>query len=103
MVWDIFNLRGLLLAVLVFVPLERLFALRKDQRLLRQHWKLDAFYAVFNSLLIKVGLAIVIVASISAAEWAVPIRLRECVAALPLWLQVPSALVISDVAFYLVS
>lgn len=102
MVWDIFNLRGLLLAVLVFVPLERLFALRKDQRLLRQHWKLDAFYAVFNSLLIKVGLAIVIVASISAAEWAVPIRLRECVAALPLWLQVPSALVISDVAFYLV-
>jgi hypothetical protein len=43
LVWDIFNLRGLLLAVLVFVPLERLFALRKDQRLLRQHWKLDAF------------------------------------------------------------
>jgi sterol desaturase/sphingolipid hydroxylase (fatty acid hydroxylase superfamily) len=102
LVWDIFGLRGLLLAILVFVPLERLFALRKEQRLFRQYWTLDVLYALFNSLLTKVGLAIIMVASISAADWVVPGRLREWVAALPLWLQVLGALVISDVTFYVV-
>ena len=46
---DLLNLKGLLLAFVVFVPLERLLEMH-EQKLFRRNWKQDLFYAVFNGL-----------------------------------------------------
>jgi len=40
----LFNVWQFLLVAAVFVPLERLFALRREQRILRSKWTLDLVY-----------------------------------------------------------
>ena len=49
-----FFVLNLLLYSAVFVPLERLFALRADQAVFRRHWLVDLSYFFINSLLIEV-------------------------------------------------
>ena len=49
-----FFVLNLLLYSAVFIPLERLFALRGDQPVFRRHWLVDLTYFFVNSLLIEV-------------------------------------------------
>ena len=98
--WDIFGLKGFLLAALIFVPLERLLALHSEQRLFRRYWKLDVFYALINALITKAGLALVVAALVVTAAWAVPAQVQGWVGGQPLWLQVPLAVLLSDLGFY---
>jgi sterol desaturase/sphingolipid hydroxylase (fatty acid hydroxylase superfamily) len=98
--WDIFGLKYLVLAFLVFAPLEHLFATHAEKKILRQAWKLDLFYAVFSAMLTKAGLtAIVIGTSYFAALW-IPSSFKTDVGALPLWIQVAVAILLSDLGFY---
>ncbi len=98
--WDIIGIKGFLIAMLVFVPAERLFALRKEQQILRKYWKLDVFYALVNALITKAGIALILIGSVIAAAWAIPPQFQAWVAALPVWLQVGLALILSDLGFY---
>jgi len=41
-------LSGLLLTALIFVPLERVLALRKNQRIFRRGWLNDVVYLLLN-------------------------------------------------------
>jgi sterol desaturase/sphingolipid hydroxylase (fatty acid hydroxylase superfamily) len=96
----LFNVWQFLLVAAVFVPLERLFALRKEQRILRAKWKLDLIYTLVNGALITVGIMLVVLVSGSIFAHAVPERLRAAVASQPLLIQLLEAIVTADLLFY---
>lgn len=99
---DLLNLKGLLLAIVVFVPLERLFAMHHDQPLFRPRWQDDLVYFLLNGLLIKVALSAVIGAVVVAGMWLVPADFQGWVGGLPFWVQLPALIVLADVGFYTV-
>jgi sterol desaturase/sphingolipid hydroxylase (fatty acid hydroxylase superfamily) len=94
------NFWQFLLVAAVFVPLERLFALRAEQRILRAKWRLDLVYTFVNGALITVGIMLVVLAAGSLFAYVVPERLRAAVAAQPWLLQLVEAVVSADLLFY---
>ena len=95
------NVRGVLCLCIVFIPLERLLAMHRGQRVFRKWWWNDLFYHLFNGIPIKVGLFVLIAAIGVAARWVVPEVLRAAVAGQPLSLPVGEAILLADVGFYL--
>jgi sterol desaturase/sphingolipid hydroxylase (fatty acid hydroxylase superfamily) len=94
------DVRGLLLVGVVFLPLERLLALRKDQRVLRKWWWNDLIYVVVNGALVKAGLAGVIVGVMALSGWLIPAGLQAAVARQPYWVQVVEAILLADLGLY---
>jgi sterol desaturase/sphingolipid hydroxylase (fatty acid hydroxylase superfamily) len=92
--------KPILLTGLIFIPLERLLALRPEQKILRRGWKNDLIYLFLNGALIKVGLIAIIVAAFFGAKTLVPSSFQATVAGQPYWLQVAEVLIVSDVGFY---
>ncbi|MEW6641870.1 MAG: sterol desaturase family protein [Pseudomonadota bacterium] len=97
---DILGLKGILIACLVFVPLERLFALHREQKIFRRQWANDLLFLFLNGLVIKLGLVVVILAVVAATERFVPASVSGGISALPLWIQIPLAILLSDLGFY---
>jgi sterol desaturase/sphingolipid hydroxylase (fatty acid hydroxylase superfamily) len=97
---DVFNLKGLLIASLIFVPLERVLPLHRGQKIFRRRFLTDVVYALVNGVLIRVGLAVLIVAAMSTVGIAVPAGVRAAVAGQATWLQVAEIIVIADLGFY---
>ena len=97
---DIFGLKGLLLLLLVFVPLERLFPEHRGQPVFRRQWQTDVVYVLLNGVLIRVGLVVVILSVTSLASWAVPAAVRDWTGTLPFAVQLVMLLVVSDLGFY---
>ena len=95
-----FDLRGLLLVCIVFIPLERLLALHKEQHVFRKWWWNDLIYIFINRIFIFAGLAAIIVGVSVLAHWLVPAAVQEAVAGQPSWLQVLEAIVLADLGFY---
>ena len=96
----LFNVWQFLLVAAVFVPLERLFALRKGQRILRSKWKLDLVYTFVNGALITVGIMLVVLVAGSIFAHVVPSQIRAAVASQPLLIQFIEAVVTADLLFY---
>ncbi|MGH6854671.1 MAG: sterol desaturase family protein [Aestuariivirga sp.] len=92
----------LILIVLVFVPLERLFALRREQQIFRKLWQLDAIYVLFNSVLIGLGINILLFTALMLTPYLVPEEFRAWVGAQAYWVQVPVMVLLSDIGFYAV-
>jgi len=101
-VLEFFDIKGLVLACLIFVPAERLLAERKEQRVLRKSWWSDLTYVFVNRIFILPGIGLLILATGVIASWLVPVELRASVAAQPFWLQVVEAIVVADFGFYVV-
>jgi sterol desaturase/sphingolipid hydroxylase (fatty acid hydroxylase superfamily) len=97
---DPFGLKVIFIAFLVFVPLERLFALHPEQKAFRRDWANDLIFLFFNGLLIKLGLLAVIAVSIFAATQIVPASFQAAIGGLPYWVQLPLVIVLSDLGFY---
>jgi sterol desaturase/sphingolipid hydroxylase (fatty acid hydroxylase superfamily) len=95
-----FNLWQFLVLAAFFVPLERLFALRKEQRICRANWRLDLVYTFVNGALIKLGIILVIIVASSIVGRVVPEGLRAAVAIQPFWVQLIEAVVSADLGFY---
>ena len=96
---DPFGLKVIFITVLVFIPLERLFAMH-PQKVFRRDWGNDLIFLLLNGMLIKLGLLAVIVAVIFAAAWIVPASFQAMVGGLPYWVQIPAVIVLSDLGFY---
>lgn len=96
----LFNVWQFLLVAAVFVPLERLFALRKEQRILRANWSLDLIYTFVNGALISVGIMLLVLLAGSISAHVVPERLRAAVSSQPLVIQFIEAVVTADLMFY---
>jgi sterol desaturase/sphingolipid hydroxylase (fatty acid hydroxylase superfamily) len=97
---SLLNLKGILLAALILVPLERLVPNRRGQKILRRGWINDAFgYALLNGLVIKVGLMALALAGVLLGQQ-LPAALRDAVASQSHWLQAIELLIVGDLLFY---
>lgn len=98
---DILNLKALLIAVLIFVPIERLFALRPGQKILRKAFFNDLIYALFNGVPISLGLIAAVTLATGTVGQLIPVYISSSVSSQPFWLQVIEIIVIADIGFYL--
>lgn len=98
---ELLDFRLFLVAAFVFIPLERLFAARKTQKLLREGWANDLVYVFVNGVVIRIGLVFAVLAIMAVGGLVVPAPFREAVAGQPLWLQAIEVLLLADLGFYL--
>jgi sterol desaturase/sphingolipid hydroxylase (fatty acid hydroxylase superfamily) len=97
---DPIGLKVILITCLVFVPLERLFALHREQKIFRRAWGNDLIFLFLNGLLTKLGLLAVIAATMFAALHIVPTEFQIWIGGLPYWVQIPLIIVLSDLGAY---
>lgn len=95
------DLKGLLVLMLVFVPLERLLANRPDQRIFHRGWLTDLTHFFVSGIIIKLGVFTIVLLVLLAAERIMPSPWRATIASQPLWLQFPVLLILADLGFYL--
>ncbi|MBL9076661.1 MAG: sterol desaturase family protein [Planctomycetes bacterium] len=95
---DVFVLNLLLYSAL-FVPLERLWPLRRDQPTFRPDWWTDFAWFVSSALLVQVTTFLVLGPAESLAFAAVP-ALQSTVRALPLALQFAAIVLVADLVQY---
>jgi len=90
----------LLVLALVFVPLERAFALARSQRILRFGWRTDLAHFFVSHLLVQVLALLTLAPASLLFGGIVSPRLQAWVAAQPLLLQFVAALAIADLFQY---
>ncbi|MDP1570560.1 MAG: sterol desaturase family protein [Vicinamibacterales bacterium] len=95
-----FFVLNLLLYSAVFIPLERLFALRASQHVFRRQWLVDLTYFFVNSLLIEVLAILTLTPALIFFDWARVPWVSATVASLPLILAVPALLLAADFTQY---
>ncbi|MGX5800441.1 sterol desaturase family protein [Bradyrhizobium sp. Arg314] len=99
--FDLIDLKAVLVIALIFIPLERLLPLHGEQSATRRHWLNDVFYLLFNGIFIKFGILLVIGATMLLVQRFVPGALTAAVQSQPIWLQAIEALLVADIGFYL--
>ncbi|MBA3937091.1 MAG: sterol desaturase family protein [Planctomycetes bacterium] len=90
----------LLASALLFIPLERLWVLRREQPVLRAEWRLDLQYFALVHLLVSLLIIISSGAVARLFSWSVNAPLQGFISGLPLWVQFPLILVVADLAQY---
>ncbi len=95
-----FFVLNLVLYSAVFIPLERLFALRAGQPVFRRHWLVDLTYFFINSLLIEVLTIFTLKPALILFDWARVGWVSGAVGSLPLLLQVPVIVCVADFTQY---
>jgi sterol desaturase/sphingolipid hydroxylase (fatty acid hydroxylase superfamily) len=95
-----FFVLNLLFYSAVFVPLERLFALRAGQPVFRRHWVVDLTYFFINSLLIEILSILTLRPALVFFDWARVAWMSATVGSLPLVIQVPALLLVADFTQY---
>ncbi|MGA3186892.1 MAG: sterol desaturase family protein [Bryobacteraceae bacterium] len=89
----------MLLIVVIFVPLERLFGVR-PQKIFRKSFLLDLGYYFINSLFPKMLLVIPMAFIAWALHYFVPQSVHSWASGLSLWTRAAAALVVGEVGFY---
>jgi sterol desaturase/sphingolipid hydroxylase (fatty acid hydroxylase superfamily) len=92
----------LLVLALIFVPLERAFALEREQRILRTGWRTDLAHFGVSHLLVGVLALLTLTPVTLLLGGVVSGRLQAFVAAQPIALQVAAAILCADLAQYFV-
>jgi len=95
-----FFVLNLLLYSAVFIPLERMFALRRDQPVFRRQWVVDLTYFFINSLLIEILTILTLKPALVLFDWARIDAVTNAVGALPLPIQVVLLLLVADFTQY---
>ena len=95
-----FFVLNLVLYSAVFVPLERLFALRAEQPVFRRQWPVDLTYFFVNSLLIEVLTIFTLKPALILFDWARVEWVSATVGSLPVYVQVPVLLLVADFTQY---
>jgi sterol desaturase/sphingolipid hydroxylase (fatty acid hydroxylase superfamily) len=95
-----FFILNLLLYSAVFIPLERLFALRGDQPVFRRQWVVDLTYFFINSLLIEVLTILTLKPALILFDWARVEAVSRTIGSLPVAGQVPLLLLVADFTQY---
>jgi sterol desaturase/sphingolipid hydroxylase (fatty acid hydroxylase superfamily) len=90
---------GLAILAVIFIPLERLFALH-PRRVLRRGWRTDLVHFLVNGAALKVGLVVSVVVVGSVLRAFVPAPLRLGIAASPSWVQIVAGFAITTVGGY---
>ena len=95
-----FFVLNLLLYAAVFIPLERLFALRAEQPVFRRQWVVDLTYFFVNSLLVEILTILTLKPALILFGWARPDRVAGFVGAMPLAAQVVVLVLVADFTQY---
>ena len=90
---------GLAILAVIFIPLERLFALH-PRRVLRPGWRTDLVHYLVNGAALRIGLIVSVVVFGGVLRVFVPTPLRNAVAANPGWVQVAAGLAIATIGAY---
>jgi sterol desaturase/sphingolipid hydroxylase (fatty acid hydroxylase superfamily) len=90
---------GMVVLAIIFIPLERLFALR-PRHILRAGWRTDVVHYLINGAALKVGTVIAVAVVGTVLRAFVPAPFRAAVAASPGWAQIVAALAIATVGGY---
>jgi len=92
---------GIWLALLaaIFVPLERLFPLRR-QKIFRRQIGVDAAYYFINGLVPALLLGAPMALVVLAAHKIIPGGVREQIASAPMWARAAAAMVVGETAYY---
>ncbi|TIW75916.1 MAG: hypothetical protein E5V52_19430, partial [Mesorhizobium sp.] len=67
-VFDLIDFKAVLIIALIFIPLEQLLPLNGEQSATRRHWLNDVFYLLFNGIVIKAGIVLVVGAAMLLAQ-----------------------------------
>jgi sterol desaturase/sphingolipid hydroxylase (fatty acid hydroxylase superfamily) len=89
-----------LVSAMVFIFLEKILPLRKDQAIFRPDWGLDFTYFVFNHLLISVLLIITNGFAETLFGWAVNDNFQNIIQSTPIWAQVLLLILAADFVLY---
>lgn len=92
---------SLVFSILIFIPIERGFALRKDQKILRKGWRTDLMYFFVSHLLIQFILLFVTTFSEDIFGWAAIPAVWNAVRSMPIWLQFICATFAADLSQYI--
>jgi sterol desaturase/sphingolipid hydroxylase (fatty acid hydroxylase superfamily) len=84
----------------VFVPVERLFALHKGQKILRKALLNDLVFLFVNGWVVRIALAVAVVLALAAFSMILPAGVGQAVQTQPLWLQIGEIIIIADVGQY---
>lgn len=91
---------GLVVGALIFIPLERLFPLRRDQRTFRSGWRTDLLHFVFTRTLANIFTYIIVGSLIFLLHWSISPGFQSMVAAQSKWLQFLEAVSIANLGGY---
>ena len=95
------DIRSLLLFALVFVPLEFLLPIHQKAKVMRRGWVTDVIHFFLSGILIRLGLFLLILAGMRLGMMIVPGSFQDTIRDWPIWVQLPLAVVIADLGFYL--
>ena len=90
----------LVLYTAVFIPLERLFALRPEQPTFRRAWATDLAYFFLSSLLVQILGLLTVQPAMVLFQWARVDAVATSLSSWPLWLQAPLCLLVADLTQY---
>ena len=76
-----------LFSMLIFIPIEKAFALNKGQKLLRKGWRLDLVYFFVSHLLIQFAFLWGNAFAEIGFSWAATAKLHATIQGLPIWVQ----------------
>jgi sterol desaturase/sphingolipid hydroxylase (fatty acid hydroxylase superfamily) len=96
-----FNLKTLLIMALAFIPLERLFGVRRDQKILRKYVSVDLIYYFVIGQITRFFFLGVFAVTIAGTLAIMPGRIPAAVQAQPIWLQFAETLLLFDTGVYL--
>ena len=95
-----FFVLNLLLYSAVFIPLERLFALRSSQPVFRRQWPVDLSYFFINSLLVEILTILTLKPALILFDWARVGWVSGAIGSMPLIAQVPALMLVADFTQY---
>jgi sterol desaturase/sphingolipid hydroxylase (fatty acid hydroxylase superfamily) len=98
---NLFNFKGLLLAAIIFIPIEHLLPMHQGQKVLRRAWLNDLVYALLNSIVVAAGLTVIALLVATVSDWLLPKAFKAAVADQPYWLQFVALVILADLGFYL--
>jgi sterol desaturase/sphingolipid hydroxylase (fatty acid hydroxylase superfamily) len=94
--WFILDLLG---STIVFVLIEKLFALR-DQPVFRAEWQTDFHHFILNHLLVGFALLVVNTLVNTGFSWAVSVEVQSAIRALPFVVELFLCILVADLAQY---
>ncbi|MFP8835476.1 sterol desaturase family protein [Hydrogenophaga sp. XSHU_21] len=95
--WFILDLLG---SALIFIFIEKLFALRKDQPVFRPEWQTDFHHFIVNHMLVGFMLLATNLLVHRLFGWVPTEGVQGWVAALPFWAALPLCILVADLAQY---
>ncbi|WP_342710745.1 sterol desaturase family protein [Bradyrhizobium sp. B124] len=96
---ELFGLSKFLLTLLIFVPIERLFAAR-PQKIFRRGLLTDLAFQFVNGWLILIGVIVIVTMAILVNQSMLPSAVKHMIDGLPYWVQVVLVILIGDLGVY---